>query len=327
MLARRHFGILVACGLLTFATARSAYAQEVKPEDSQPKRPTALILKSMPPSSAGNPTPLRIEKLSDLASRLLRYTGDAGCQKGGCKILVTNFLLTTGYASLYGTQAADDLALEFARQDKMIQLTDRNSYKNLMKQLEDERIPIDILRSEDVSRWLGRKLGATIVLVGTARGIMDTNAVELSARFVNVMDKNKIGPSAEVNLTPSESLPDLSPIALSQPPPLPDGLEGEPVYRAGANGVGMPSCLYMPNPPYTEDARAFHFSGTILIIGLVEVDGTVRVMKFQRGAPYGVDESALETINQWRCKPAMLDGEPVAAIVPFEVTFHLFGKN
>jgi hypothetical protein len=240
---------------------------------------------------------------------------------------VANFILTTGYASPYGIQAADDLALEFARQDKTIQLIDRNLYKNLMKQLEDERVPINILNCEDVARWLGRKLGATIVLVGTARGILDTNAVELSARFVNVLDKDKIGPSAEVNLAPSESLPDLSPIALPQLPPLPDRLEGEPVYRAGTNGVGMPSCFYMPNPPYTEDARAFHFSGTILILGLVKVDGTLEVIKFQRGAPYGLDESALRTINQWKCKPAILDGKPVAVIVPFEVTFQLFGKN
>jgi TonB family protein len=324
MSAPRYFGILLATGLLMFADSRAVYSQQLKLADSQDKKSPGLILKSGQSSSAGKSGPLEIEHLSDLASRLLRYAGYAGCHTGPCKILVANFILTTGYASPYGIQAADDLALEFARQDKTIQLIDRNLYKNLMKQLEDERVPINILNSEDVARWLGRKLGATMVLVGTARGILDTNAVELSARFVNALDKDKIGPSAEVNLAPSESLPDLSPIALPQLPPLPDRLEGEPVYRAGTNGVGMPSCFYMPNPPYPEEARTFHFSGTVLVEGLVKPDGKVEGIRFLRGAPYGIDESSLKTINQWRCKPAMSEGKPVGTIVPFEMTFRLY---
>jgi hypothetical protein len=105
-------------------------------------------------------------------------------------------------------------------------------------------IPSITLNSENVARWLGSEFGATVVLVGTAKGIVGSNTVELSARFLSVADKNRIGPSAEANLTPSESLPDLSPIALPELPPLGDTVEGEPVYRAGLNGVGLPKCLY-----------------------------------------------------------------------------------
>jgi|SRR5580692_3032264 TonB family protein len=324
MSAPHRLGLFLAVGFLSFADSQLAYSQQPKPSDSQPSKPAGLILKRTQSNSGADSGPPKIEQLSDLVSRLLHYTGDAGCKKGDCKILVTNFILTTGYASPYGIQAADELALELARQDKAIQVIDRNLFKVQLQQLEEERIPIDILNSENVARWLGLKFGATIVLVGTARGLLNSNAVELSARFLNSLDVNKIGPSAEVNLAPSESLPDLSPIALPQLSPLPESFQGEQVYRAGVNGVGLPSCDYMPNPNYSDDARTFRFSGTILIEGIVRPDGTVRSFRFVRGAPYGLNQATVRALNTWRCKPATLEGKPVPVFVPFEVTLRLF---
>src|SRR6266852_2771504 len=290
MTVPRHLRLLLAAGLLLFAGSPSAYPQQPAPHNSATKKPPGIILKSATSNSAGESSPPKIEHLSDLASRLLQYTGDAGCQKGNCKILVTNFILTTGdagcqkgnckilvtnfilttgdagcqkgnckipatnfilatgYASPYGIQAADELAQEIARQDKTVQIIDRKLFKDQLHQLEAEQIPINILNSENVARWLGLKLGATIVLVGTAKGIVDSNIVEVSARFLNSQDVNKIGPSAEANLAPSETLPDLSPITPPQLPPLPESLHGERVYRAGVNGVGTPWCDYMPSP-------------------------------------------------------------------------------
>jgi TonB family protein len=324
MPVRCQLSMFLTSGLLSLAVSQSAYPQQSEPVDPQASTPPRLILKSAPPNSVGDAAPLKIEQLSDLASRLLHYTGDAGCQQGKCKILVTNFTLTTGYASSYGIQAADELAQEFARQDKSVQVIDRKSFKNQFRQLEEEQIPISILNSENVARWLGLKLGATIVLVGTAKGIPNSNAVELSARFLNSRDDKKIGPSAEVNLTPSESLPDLNPITLPQLLPLPESFEGERVYQAGVNGVGMPRCDYMPNPNYSDDARTFRFSGTILIEGIVRPDGTVKAFRFVRGAPYGLNQAALRALNTWRCKPATLEGKPIPVFVPFEITLRLF---
>src|SRR6266852_8103112 len=248
MTVPRHLRLLLAAGLLLFAGSPSAYPQQPAPDNSATKKPPGIILKSATSNSAGESSPPKIEHLSDLASRLLQYTGDAGCQKGNCKIPATNFILATGYASPYGIQAADELAQEIARQDKTVQIIDRKLFKDQLHQLEAEQIPINILNSENVARWLGLKLGATIVLVGTAKGIVDSNIVEVSARFLNSQDVNKIGPSAEANLAPSETLPDLSPITPPQLPPLPESLHGERVYRAGVNGVGTPWCDYMPSP-------------------------------------------------------------------------------
>ncbi len=324
MTVPRHLRLLLAAGLLLFAGSPSAYPQQSAPDNSATKKPPGIILKSATSNSAGESSPPKIEHLSDLASRLLQYTGDAGCQKGNCKIPATNFILATGYASPYGIQAADELAQEIARQDKTVQIIDRKLFKDQLHQLEAEQIPINILNSENVARWLGLKLGATIVLVGTAKGIVDSNTVEVSARFLNSQDVNKIGPSAEANLAPSETLPDLSPITPPQLPPLPESLHGERVYRAGVNGVGTPWCDYMPSPSYSDDARTFPFSGTVLVDGIVSPDGTVKLFRFVRGAPYGLNQATLRTVNTWRCKPAMFEGKPISVFVPFEITLRLY---
>ncbi len=345
MTVPRHLRLSLVVGLLLFADSRPAYPQQPTPDNPPTKKPSGLILKSASSDSTEDSAPPKIEHLSDLASRLLHYTDDAGCQKGDCKILVTNFILTTGdagcqkgnckipatnfilatgYASPYGIQAADELAQEFARQDKTVQIIDRKLFKDQLHQLEEEQIPINILNSANVARWLGLKLGAKIVLVGTAKGLPNSNAVELSARFLDSLDDKKIGPSAEVNLAPSQSLPDLSPIALPQLPPLPESFQGERVYRAGVNGVGIPTCDYMPYPNYSDDARTFRFSGTILIEGIVWRDGTVKLFRFERGAPYGLNQATLRTVNTWRCKPAMFEGKPIPVFVPFEITVRLY---
>jgi Gram-negative bacterial TonB protein C-terminal len=110
-------------------------------------------------------------------------------------------------------------------------------------------------------------------------------------------------------------------------PPFPDTVNGEKVYPAGVNGVGLPSCYYMPNPSYTVAAREAGFSGMVTAEGVVGSDGLVRAIRIVKGAPFGMDEAVIKTIGTWKCKPAVLDGKPVATFVPFETNFRLFGPN
>jgi periplasmic protein TonB len=95
---------------------------------------------------------------------------------------------------------------------------------------------------------------------------------------------------------------------------------GETIYRVG-NGVAFPSCPYMPNPAFTDNARQAHVSGIILIDAVVETDGGLRIV---RGLPGDWNEIALKTLATWRCKPARYEGKPVSAVVTFEVNFRRF---
>ena len=80
----------------------------------------------------------------------------------------------------------------------------------------------------------------------------------------------------------------------------------------------------MPNPPYTKEARAARVEGSVLIEGIVGLDGKVTNMLVLKALGYGLDESALKTLQKWKCTPAIgPQGKPVPVIVPFQINFRL----
>ena len=89
--------------------------------------------------------------------------------------------------------------------------------------------------------------------------------------------------------------------------------------------VGSPSCFYMPNPPYSEEARKAKYSGVVLVEAVVTVDGRVMRPRVERSPGLGLDETTVNTMRTWRCKPAVgPGGKPVATLVQFEVNFRLY---
>jgi periplasmic protein TonB len=103
------------------------------------------------------------------------------------------------------------------------------------------------------------------------------------------------------------------------------GGTGGGAFHAGVNGVGMPSCFYMPNPPYSEEARKAKYSGIVLVEAVVNLDGHLSNLKLIKSPGLGLDENTLTTLKTWRCKAATgPSGKPVATIVTFEVNFRLY---
>jgi periplasmic protein TonB len=103
------------------------------------------------------------------------------------------------------------------------------------------------------------------------------------------------------------------------------GGTGGGAFRAGVNGVGMPTCYFMPNPPYSDEARKAKYSGVVLVDAVVTVDGKLTNLRVVKSPGLGLDESTINTMRTWRCKPAMgPSGKPVPVQVPFEVTFRLY---
>lgn len=98
------------------------------------------------------------------------------------------------------------------------------------------------------------------------------------------------------------------------------------ILPAAGEGTGSPpSCFYMPNPPYTEEARAAKFQGTVQVEGTVTVDGRIVNIKIVKSPGLGLDESIVQTMKSWRCKAATgPNGEPIPATVPFQVGFHFY---
>jgi protein TonB len=103
------------------------------------------------------------------------------------------------------------------------------------------------------------------------------------------------------------------------------GGTGGGAFRAGVNGVGMPSCYYKPDPPYSEEARKAKYAGTVLVDVLITLDGRVTNPQIITSPGLGLDEKTIETVRTWRCKPAIgPNGKPVPTKVNIEVVFRLF---
>jgi TonB family protein len=100
-------------------------------------------------------------------------------------------------------------------------------------------------------------------------------------------------------------------------------LTGRTVLKIGA-GVRPPKVVENPNPSYTAAARNAAVEGVVIVRCVVLADGTVANLKVERGVGYGLDESAVRTIqDRWRFEPATAEGKPVAVEAHVEVRFRL----
>jgi len=98
------------------------------------------------------------------------------------------------------------------------------------------------------------------------------------------------------------------------------GGTGGGVFRAGVNGVGLPTCFYMPNPPYSDEARKAKYSGVVLVEAVITVDGRVTNPRVIKSPGLGLDESTTNTMRTWRCKPVTgPNGKPVPVLVPLKL--------
>jgi periplasmic protein TonB len=102
------------------------------------------------------------------------------------------------------------------------------------------------------------------------------------------------------------------------------GGTGGGTYRPG-NGVTTPVVLREVKPQYTSDAMRAKVQGSVLLECIVRADGSVGDVKVARSLDpvFGLDLEAMKAARQWRFRPGMRQGEPVAVLVVIELTFTL----
>lgn len=98
---------------------------------------------------------------------------------------------------------------------------------------------------------------------------------------------------------------------------------GGGVYQVGGS-VRPPVAIFTPDPEFSEEARKAKFSGNVMVSLIVGADGKPRNVHVLRGVGMGLDQKAVEAVEQYKFKPAMKDGKPVAVIVNIEVNFQIF---
>jgi protein TonB len=99
---------------------------------------------------------------------------------------------------------------------------------------------------------------------------------------------------------------------------------GGGVYRPGTGGVSAPIPISTPEPEFSEEARKAKVAGNVVVYLVVDEHGNARNVRVVRGIGMGLDEKAVEAVKQYKFKPAMRNGVPVAVEMNVEVNFQIF---
>jgi len=115
-------------------------------------------------------------------------------------------------------------------------------------------------------------------------------------------------------------------VGASRGPGFGEGLPGGPgreVFRPGVGGVTMPKAIYKPEPEFSEEARKAKHQGIVRLMAVVDVDGRAKDIRVTGSLGMGLDEKAVEAVQQWRFQPGTKNGKPVPVAAAIEVSLRL----
>ena len=88
-------------------------------------------------------------------------------------------------------------------------------------------------------------------------------------------------------------------------------------------GVSAPQVIHSVQPEFTDDARRANYQGNVSVQLIVDSEGNPQNVRLVGHLGMGLDEKAIEAVKQYRFRPAMYQGHPVAVQILIDVDFHL----
>ncbi|MGA9586401.1 MAG: energy transducer TonB [Terracidiphilus sp.] len=88
-------------------------------------------------------------------------------------------------------------------------------------------------------------------------------------------------------------------------------------------GVSAPAVIYSVQPEFSDQARQSNFQGTVGLQLIVDANGNPQNIRVSRHLGMGLDEKAIDAVRQYKFRPAMYQGHPVAVQIVVDVEFHL----
>lgn len=79
-----------------------------------------------------------------------------------------------------------------------------------------------------------------------------------------------------------------------------------------------------PNPSYTDGARKYRVTGTVVLRAVLSRDGMVTNIRVVQRLPHGLSEKAIEAARGIKFEPALKDGHKVSTYVHLEYNFNLY---
>lgn len=88
-------------------------------------------------------------------------------------------------------------------------------------------------------------------------------------------------------------------------------------------GVTLPTCVYCPEPQYTDEAREAKVQGRVVLRVLIGADGRASQIQLLEGIGMGLDDRAAESVRSWKFTPARDGARAVPTWATIEVLFRL----
>jgi TonB family protein len=255
-------------------------------------------------SSAGLAQSSKVEDLGNLLA-------DALAKSGTHVVAVADLTALDGTNSGQGHYLALLLSQMIAVNKNKLAVVEDYAFREF---LSEQNLTTKELASPEKLARLASHVKLDAIVAGTVEETSQSYIVSVTARAVS---DGSVLRKRTVSLKHTELLDSLNSVT--------PGSNDNPILRAGADGVGTPSCVYCPDPMYSNEARARKVSRARVVFSTV-ISAEGRIVSFQplKVAGFGLDDEAYKTMKKWRLKPAAgKDGKPVAVIIPVEVTFRL----
>ena len=97
------------------------------------------------------------------------------------------------------------------------------------------------------------------------------------------------------------------------------------VYEIGDEGIELPSLVEHVKPKYTPEAKEAQIAGEVWLNALIDREGSVAFVEVTRSLDdeFGLDETAMAAVRQWRFSPGTRLGEPVPVLVNVSILYSL----
>jgi TonB family protein len=102
-----------------------------------------------------------------------------------------------------------------------------------------------------------------------------------------------------------------------------DNSANKAIARIG-HGVTPPRVVSRHDPNFSDAARGAKFQGTAVLMLVVNTSGVPTNIRVVNPLGLGLDEKAVEAVENWRFQPSEKDGTPVAVEIAVQVDFHLY---
>jgi TonB family protein len=89
-------------------------------------------------------------------------------------------------------------------------------------------------------------------------------------------------------------------------------------------GITLPTVVKFSRASYTDEARRREIEGVVTVQAEFDINGGFKILRVVKGLGYGLDESALAALKNWRFNPAYRNGARVSVIALIDVMFTVF---